>query len=57
MAYGDGSSVEVAFPDDSDEGLDRGNVRLNLLHGAYRAGTVDVWEVSDAFAAAPGHRF
>ena len=54
VAYGElGSSVEVAFLDDSDEGLDRGNVRLNLLHGAYRAGTVDVWEVSDALTPLP----
>jgi hypothetical protein len=54
VAYGElGEVVQVAFLDDSDAGLADRDVRVNVLHGAYRAGTVDIWEVSDPLTPSP----
>ncbi len=51
VAYGElGAGVAAHLFDDTADGLDAANVRLNILHGAYDVGEVDIWDLTDPAA-------
>jgi hypothetical protein len=54
VAYGELSrGLFVALLDDGTDGLDAANMRVNVMHGAYDVGEVDIWNITDMSAPAP----
>jgi hypothetical protein len=46
-AYGTADDPRTILIDDAQDGLPKANGRINMVHGAYDVGEVDIWNVTD----------